>query len=99
MIWLAPITITDLVNYINNSGVVPNTTAVLQGTQFILRNSATSIVVDTLGTVTTDGITFSNFDTTAGVFERTYLAPGTFGVGGLVVNNVDLAGAVKSLFP
>ncbi len=85
-------TITDLVNYINNSGVIPFTTAVLVGTQFTLRNFSTSLVVDTLGTVTTDGITFSNFDTTAGVLETTYLAPGTFGIGGLVVNNVDLAG-------
>lgn len=85
-------TLLSLQSYINNTGVIPNITAVIVGTQLMLRNTVTSITVDTLGTVSSNGLTFANFNTTNGPLTSTYLAPGTIGIGQLVVNNVDLAG-------
>lgn len=85
-------TITELLDYINDTGILPNTTAYLSGTQFILRNTSTSINLETLGTVGANGVTFADFSTTGGEDTLEFLAPGTFVEGELVVNDIDLAG-------
>jgi hypothetical protein len=58
----------DLVSYINGSGIVPNVTAAIVGTEFILTNNLNMIIsVLTAGTQDpTNCLTFSNFSTTTG---------------------------------
>ena len=90
----------NFVNYINNSGAIPNVTAVLtppvMGNQVTLLNSINNTVITTNGTVSGNGITFANFSLTGGSLTQTFIAPGTFGIGELVINGFDLAGNYAS---
>ncbi len=85
-------TVNDLINYIN-TGVVDGVSAQLSGANFTLIGSVPSISIETLGTVTVNGVTFGNFNTTAGPLTEQYLQPGALEIGELVINDVDLTGA------
>lgn len=72
---------------------VPNTTALAVGLSIILSNNVAPLILATLGTVTTNGVTFANFNTTAGAFTLTQQPPGHLSPGQLVINSIDLMGA------
>ena len=80
-----------------NTGIVPGVTATLSGTTVTLVGTMAQVTFVTLGTVTTDGITFTNFGTNTGPLTTTFNQPGGLRRGGLVINGVDMMGSYTTI--
>ena len=90
------------VAYINTGGIagapiVAGITATLIGGVVTLTGTMAQITLKTLGTVTTDGLTFTGFATNAGPITTTFNQVGALLPCGLVINGIDFTGSYPTI--